>query len=57
MHLCRHIARIVAPRFATYFLPHQFAISISGGADIIIHSLMREVQTRVGTLMKKSETS
>jgi hypothetical protein len=47
--LCRHIARINAPRYATHFLPHQFAIGISGGADIIIHSLMREVQTRVGT--------
>jgi hypothetical protein len=46
---CRHIARINADRFATHFLPHQFAIGISGGADIIIHSLMREVETRVGT--------
>jgi hypothetical protein len=46
--LCRHIARINASRFAAYFLPHQFAIGISGGADIIIHSLMREVFSRVG---------
>jgi hypothetical protein len=46
--LCRHIARINASRFAAYFLPHQFAIGISGGADIIIHSLMREVFARVG---------
>jgi hypothetical protein len=46
--LCRHIARTNAPRFATHFLPHQFAIGISGGAEIIIHSLMREVKSRLG---------
>lgn len=38
--LARHIARTLSHEFATFFLPHQFALGVTAGMDTIVHRML-----------------